>query len=147
MSKLAEHGAVGESWFDHYEDSVLERIYRSDTKEFNANFEEELKEDFLDENNFFETDLFFNEDGDILNQEEAEEMICDRGLQSEAEIKARVELHKKIADALSSMTDINGKPLDLNNLILSDGSVYNGAGDCETYIQATHAWCSSSMSC
>ena len=37
--------------------------------------------------------------------------------------------------------------VDTADLIVSDGRVFIGYSECANYIQASHAWCSSSMSC
>ncbi|WNL63290.1 hypothetical protein [Citrobacter phage Tr1] len=37
--------------------------------------------------------------------------------------------------------------VNTSDLIVSEGVVYMGYSECAGYIQGTHAWCSSSMSC
>lgn len=59
----------------------------------------------------------------------------------EAEYQRRQEVSKTIVKILQE----NG--IDTNDLIVSDGKVYQGYSQCADYIQNTHAWCSSSMSC
>ncbi len=60
---------------------------------------------------------------------------------SEANFKKRQEIGDKIIAILKE------NQIDTNDLIVSDGKVFQGYSDCATYIQTTHAWCSSSMSC
>lgn len=58
---------------------------------------------------------------------------------AEREEKDRERQH--IVDALTAMG------VDTADLIVSEGRVYIGSDECADYIQGTHAWCSSSMSC
>lgn len=58
---------------------------------------------------------------------------------AEREEKDRERQH--IVDALTAMG------VDTADLIVSEGRVYIGSDECSDYIQGTHAWCSSSMSC
>jgi len=86
-----------------------------------------------------EESAYLSEYGDI---EDYDSMMDDRVLRSESAIKEGEDLHKRIKKALKGI-----EGLDLNNLILSNGVVYNGNDACCDYIQGTYAWCSSSMEC
>lgn len=67
--------------------------------------------------------------------------IRENGMIDVAERERKDAERQHIVDALSAMG------VDTGDLIVSEGRVYMGSQECEDYIQGTHAWCSSSMSC
>lgn len=139
---------LGEVFIDRYGDEAFICVYDSVTKtrldekdEGNVLGNWRLDPEALNEHieEYPEESAYLSEYGDI---EDYDSMMDDRVLRSEAQIKEGEELHKRIKKALKGI-----QGLDLDNLILSDGVVYNGNSACCDYIQGTYAWCSSSMEC
>lgn len=139
---------LGEVFIDRYGDEAFICVYDSVTKirldekdEGNVLRNWRLDPEALNEHieEYPEESAYLSEYGDI---EDYDSMMDDRVLRSEAQIKEGEELHKRIKKALKGI-----QGLDLDNLILSDGVVYNGNSACCDYIQGTYAWCSSSMEC
>lgn len=111
------------------------------TPEWIADYEEETGEDIAD----IDTDIIVYEDYDYSEfrhgDDEVGELIDEYGLCDMEVIVKRQAEREWIVKMLEQAN------IDVNNLIVSDGEVYVGHGECCNYIQSTHAWCSSSMSC
>lgn len=69
------------------------------------------------------------------------EFVRENGLIDVAEREQKDRERQHIIDTLVAMG------VDTSDFIVSEGRAYIGAQECEDYIQGTHAWCSSSMSC
>ncbi len=69
------------------------------------------------------------------------EFMREHGLIDVAERERKDKERQHIVDTLNAMG------VDTADLIVSEGRVYIGSEECCDYIQGTHAWCSSSMSC
>lgn len=133
--------------------TIVVAILNTETKEYEL-FEE--FSDFEDLKEFLEEEacddvIFFAQsewDAEYLGKDEIESAYAEDESEvlwqdyiTEEEFKKRKEVSDKIIKLLKE-NDIN-----TSDLIVSDGKVYQGYGECANYIQATHAWCSSSMSC
>lgn len=133
---------VGQVFEDMYGDEVAWIVH--------ANGEwmgEAHRDDYLEE--FGElpdptTPILFEESasGEFFEGNEAiQEAISDYNLIDIEDRKRKDEERQYIVDTLKSLG------VNTNDLIVSEGRVYMGYNECENYIQGTHAWCSSSMSC
>jgi hypothetical protein len=134
--------------------TIVVAVFNKETEEYDLleSFEdlEDLKE-FIEAEEPSEDILFFAvEDGwgEYLSRDEIEETISDSGRTvlwseyiTEEQINKRKEVSRKIVELLEENN------INTSDLIVSDGCVYQGYGECANYIQATYAWCSSSMSC
>lgn len=78
---------------------------------------------------------------DILNKEGEHDELNWGILVSQKEFLKNKEKNDKVVQILRELD------LDTDDLIISDGILYQGYSQCSEYIQRTHAWCSSSMSC
>lgn len=136
---------LGEVFIDRWDNEAYICIYDGKTRLDQAspaqlvdwNFDPEALDEHVSE--YPGTAAYLSEYGDV---EDYDSMMDDRSLRSQSDIEEGKKLHKKIKKALQKV-----EGLDLDNLILSNGVVYNGNSACCDYIQGTYAWCSSSMEC
>lgn len=134
---------AGQVFEDEYGDEVArivfsEGIWSSD----------EDQAAYLEENGDFPSsdvavimyDFYYNEEY-VEGVRYIVEHMRENGMINVAEREQKDRERQHIIDALAAMG------VDTADFIVSNGRAYIGNQECEDYIQGTHAWCSSSMSC
>ena len=84
---------------------------------------------------------FMYQDEYVDGERSISEFIRENGMINVAEREQKDRERQHIVDTLAAMG------VDTADFIVSNGRAYIGNQECEDYIQGTHAWCSSSMSC
>ncbi len=134
---------VGQVFEDNWDDEVARIVYADG--EWSSGEERALFEDSYGgmPDNMPEVILyeFMYHDEFIEGEAAIRNFVRENALIDVAERERKDQERQVIVDTLNAMG------VDTADLIVSEGRVYMGADECEAYIQGTHAWCSSSMSC
>ena len=133
---------VGQVFEDHYGDEVARIVFVDGVWSSDEDRAEYLEQnDELPENGepiLYET-CYCNEF--VEGEYYIREFMREQGLIDVAERERKDRERQHIVDTLNAMG------VNTADLIVSEGRVYIGSEECCDYIQGTHAWCSSSMTC
>lgn len=133
---------AGQVYEDHYGDEVARIVFADGVWS-----SEEDKELYLEQNDDLpdnDTPILYETyycDEFVEGDSYIQEFMREHGLIDPVERERKDRERQVIVDTLNAMG------VDTADLIVSEGRVYIGADECCDYIQGTHAWCSSSMSC
>lgn len=131
---------VGDEFVDYAGDVCLtilmvDGVWKNEQEQ--ADYIEEMGEDYYEGAEI----ICYESEQWCEYRDDPEDCISEFNYILKSEFAALQEERNKIVETLKSLG------IDTNNLIVSDGRAYVGADECAGYIQATHAWCSSSMAC
>lgn len=134
---------AGDIFEDHWDDEVGRIVYANGewySDQDRATFEDQYggMPDEMPSVILYE---YMYHDEFIEGEAAIREFIAENGLIDVEERKRLNAERQHIVDALKALN------VDTDDLIVSNGTVYIGEAECCDYIQGTHAWCSSSMSC
>ena len=135
---------LGQVFVDYTGDDALTIVYL-DGEWANEEVKKEYEENMgnLDEEDLPTIIAFESEQwGEYREDEyEIEEIITEYHYVPKEKYEQNSEVRNNILDLLKT------HGVSTSDLIVSDGRVYIGGDECEAYIQASGAWCSSSMMC
>lgn len=133
---------LGQVFEDYYGDEVAQIIFLDGAWSSEVDKEAYLEEmnELPKHNDAILYDDYYNEEF-IEGDDYIEEFVNEHGLIDPVERERKDKERQHIVDTLKSLG------VNTRDFIVSDDRVYIGAQECEDYIQGTHAWCSSSMSC
>lgn len=133
---------AGQVFEDNWGDEVARIVFAD-----NIWSSDQDKDNYIQENGELPRDgalvlyEFMYHDEYVEGVSDIKDFIRDNGLINVAERQQKDRERQHIIDALAAMG------VDTADFIVSEGRAYIGYEECEDYIQGTHAWCSSSMSC
>lgn len=134
---------AGQIFEDQWDDEVARIIYANgewSSDEDRARYEDHhgALPDVMPEVVLYE---FSYHDDYVEGERAIKAFASENGLIDVADRERKDRERQHIVDTLNAMG------VDTADLIVSEGRVYIGSEECCDYIQGTHAWCSSSMTC
>lgn len=133
---------LGQVFEDYYGDEVARIIFLDgawSSEEDKQAYLEEMNE-LPEHNDAILYEDYYNDEF-IEGDNYIEEFVNEHGLIDPVERERKDKERQHIVDTLKSLG------VNTRDFIVSDDRVYIGNDECCAYIQGTHAWCSSSMTC